>query len=140
RGLQQPDEHILIIGAGTIGLLTLKAVHALSPQTRISVQARHAFQVEQAMRLGAAQILYAQDSYEGVQKATGAHLYKGMLGNKMLLGGYDVIYDTVGSKRTLSNALRWTRAGGTVVVIGVNLHLMRIDLTPIWYQEVNLIG
>src|SRR5438270_6819554 len=42
RRLPQPDEHILIIGAGTIGLLTLQAVHALSPQTRISVLARHA--------------------------------------------------------------------------------------------------
>lgn len=140
RRLPQSGEHILIIGAGTIGLLVLQAIHALSPQTRISVQARHAFQVEQAMRLGASQILYTQDSYAGVQKATGAHLYKGMFGNKMLLGGYDVIFDTVGSKRTLSNALRWTRAGGTVVIVGVSLHLMRIDLTPIWYQEVNLIG
>jgi NADPH:quinone reductase-like Zn-dependent oxidoreductase len=140
RRLPQPDEHVLIIGAGTIGLLILQAVHALSPQTRISVQARHAFQVEQAMRLGATQILYPQDSYAGVQRATGAHLHKGMMGNTMLLGGYDVIYDTVGSKRTLSNALRWTRAGGTVVLVGVHLHLMKIDLTPIWYQEVDLIG
>ena len=140
RHLPQPDEHVLIIGAGTIGLLTLQAIHALSPQTRISVQARHAFQVEQAMRMGATQILYPQDNYTGVQRATGAHLYTGMMGNSMLLGGYDVIYDTVGSKRTLSNALRWTRAGGTVVLVGVNLHLMRIDLTPIWFQEVNLVG
>jgi threonine dehydrogenase-like Zn-dependent dehydrogenase len=140
RRLPQADEHILITGAGTLGLLILQVVHALSPQTRISVLARYAFQVEQAMSLGATQILYPQDSYEGVQQATSAHLYKGMMGNKMLLGGYDVIYDTVGSKRTLSNALRWTRAGGTVVIVGLSLHPMRIDLTPIWYQEVDLIG
>ena len=140
RRLPRADEHILINGASTMGLLILQFVHALSPQTRISVLARYAFQVEQAMRLGATQILYPQDSYEGVQKATGAHLYKGMMGSKMLLGGYDVIYDTVGSKRTISNALRWTRAGGSVVLVGMSLHLMRIDLTPIWYQEVDLIG
>jgi hypothetical protein len=58
----------------------------------------------------------------------------------MLLGGYDVIYDTTGTQRTLHDSLRWTRAGGTVVMIGVNLHFMRIDLSPIWHQEVNLIG
>jgi len=40
----------------------------------------------------------------------------------------------------LNNALRWTRAGGTVVLVGVNLHRMKLDLSPIWYQEVDLIG
>ena len=46
----------------------------------------------------------------------------------------------VGIAATLNNALRWTQAGGTVVLVGVNLHHMLLDVTPIWYQEVNLIG
>lgn len=140
RHLPQADENVLIMGAGTIGLLALQVVRALAPQARVSMLARHAFQVEQATRLGAEHIIYPQDSYQEVQKVTGAHLYKGILGNTMLLGGYDVIYDTIGTKRTIHDALRWTRAGGSVVVIGVSLHLMRLDLTPVWYQEVNLLG
>jgi hypothetical protein len=87
-----------------------------------------------------ARIIYPENSYQQVQQATSAQLYKGLIGNKMLLGGYDVIFDTIGSKRTTQDSLRWTRAGGTVVMIGVNLHQMHIDLTPIWYQEINLIG
>ncbi len=140
RRIPAPGEHVLIIGAGTTGLLVLQAVRALAPQATVSVLARHAFQVEQATRMGAAHILYPQDSYAGVQQATGAHLYKGMLGNTMLLGGYDVVYDTIGTQRTLHDALRWTRADGAVVLIGLSLHRMRIDLTPVWYQEVKLIG
>jgi len=140
RHIPRPGEHVLVIGAGTIGLLILQVLHALAPQTRVSVMARHAFQVEQATRMGAANILYPQDTYQNVGLSTGAQLYKGPLGNKMLLGGYDAIYDTIGTQRTLHDSLRWTRAGGTVVIVGVNLHLMRVDLTPIWYQEVNLIG
>ncbi len=62
------------------------------------------------------------------------------LNNKMLLGGYDVIYDTIGNKQTIHDSLRWTRAGGTVVLVGVNLHPMQLDLTPLWYQEIDLIG
>jgi 2-desacetyl-2-hydroxyethyl bacteriochlorophyllide A dehydrogenase len=136
----QPGEKVLIVGAGTIGLLTLQVIHALAPQAEISVLARHDFQVEQATRLGATRILYSNDSYESVKKATGAKLYTGMFGNKMLLGGYDVIYDTVGSKQTIHHNLRWARAGGTVIIIGVSLHLLKLDLSPIWHQEVNLIG
>ncbi len=140
RHIPQPGDRVLIIGAGTIGLLTLQVVRALAPQAEISVQARYPFQVEKATRMGAAHIIYPQDSYTGVQQATQAQLYTGLLGNQMLLGGYDVIYDTIGTQKTIHNALRWARAKATVVLVGLSLHLMHIDLTPVWYQEINLIG
>lgn len=140
RSPPKPGDHVLIIGAGTIGLLTLQVLKTLAPQVEISVLARHPFQVEQATRLGAKHIIYPQDSYTGVQQATGAQLFKGMFGNKMLSGGFDIIYDTVGHRKTLHHALRWTRSQGVVVLVGLDLHLMNIDLTPIWYREINLIG
>ena len=139
RHVPQGQDRILIIGAGTIGLLILQVVRALAPDAEVSVMARHAFQIEQAARLGA-HIIYPKDSYREVQRATGAKLYRGMWGNKMLLGGYDVIYDSVGNTQTTHDALRWARAGSTVVMVGLNLHRMQLDLTPIWYQEINLIG
>ena len=140
RRLPQPDDHVLIIGAGTIGLLTLQVIHALVPSATVSVMARYPFQIEQATRMGARHILYRQDSYQEVERTTGAKLFTGRLNNKMLLGGYEVIYDTIGSKQTIHDSLRWARAGGTVVLVGLNLHTMRLDLTPIWYQEIDLIG
>lgn len=140
RRLPQPGEHVLIIGAGTIGLLTLQVVHALVPSATVSVMARYPFQIEQATRLGATHILYPQDSYQEVERITGAKLFTGRFDNKMLLGGYEVIYDTIGSKKTVHDSLRWARAGGTVVLVGLSLHTMKLDLTPIWYQEIDLIG
>ncbi|HEY1353855.1 MAG TPA: alcohol dehydrogenase catalytic domain-containing protein [Ktedonobacteraceae bacterium] len=140
RRLPRAGEKVLIVGAGTIGLLTLQVVRALAPQTEVSVMARHGFQVEQATRLGAEHILYGRDSYESIEKVTAGKLYTGMLGNKMLLGGYDVIYDTVGTRQTIHDSLRWSRARGIVVLVGVSLHPMKVDLSPIWHQEVTLLG
>lgn len=140
RSLPHPGDHVLVIGAGTIGLLTLQVIRALVPDATVSVMARYPYQIELATRLGAAHILYPQDSYQGVERATGAKLFTGMFDNKMLIGGYEVIYDTIGSKETIHNALRWARAGGAVVLIGLSLHTMQIDLTPIWYQEIDLVG
>jgi hypothetical protein len=140
RRLPRAGEKVLVIGAGTIGLLTLQVIHALSPQAEVTVMARHNFQVEQATRMGAAHILYGKDNYESIERTTGGKLYKGMLGNRMLLGGFDVIFDSVGSRQTTQDSLRWARARGTVVMVGVNLHPMTVDLSPIWHQEVNLIG
>jgi 2-desacetyl-2-hydroxyethyl bacteriochlorophyllide A dehydrogenase len=140
RRLPQPGEHVLIIGAGTIGLLTLQVIHALVPSATVTVMARYPFQIEQATRMGATHILYPQDSYQEVEHITGAKLFTGRFDNKMLLGGYEVIYDTIGSKQTVHDSLRWARAGGAVVLAGLSLHTMHIDLTPIWYQEIDLIG
>lgn len=140
RRLPRHGERVLIIGAGSIGLSLLQIVRALAPQSEISVLARHAFQVERATRMGAAHIIYPRDAYVGVKRATQARLYQGTLGNQTLSGGYDVIFDTVGKRKTLHNALRWTRAQGTIVLVGINLHMMNMDLTPLWYQEINLLG
>ncbi len=140
RRLPQPGEHVLIIGAGTIGLLTLQVIHALVPSAIVSVMARYPFQIEYATRMGATHILYPQDSYQDVERITGAKLFTGRFDNKMLLGGYEVIYDTIGSKKTIHDSLRWARAGGTIVLVGLSLHSMQLDLTPLWYQEIDLIG
>lgn len=140
RRLPQAGEHVLIIGAGSIGLLVLQAIRALAPQARVSVMARHAFQVEQATRMGAEHILYPQSSYADAIAATGAKQYTGRFGNTTLLGGFDMVFDTIGTQRTLHHALRWTGAGGTIVLVGLSLHVMKIDLTPTWYQEVSIVG
>jgi threonine dehydrogenase-like Zn-dependent dehydrogenase len=84
--------------------------------------------------------LASDDGYAEAARLTGGRLYEGRTGNRMLLGGFDVVFDVVGIAATLNSALRWTRAGGTVVLVGVNLHRMKLDLTPVWYQEVDLIG
>jgi threonine dehydrogenase-like Zn-dependent dehydrogenase len=135
-----PGDRVLIIGADTIGLLTLKLVRALAPQAEISVEARHPFQVEQATRMGADSIIYPEKRYQDVERVTGGQLVRGLPGNQVLMGGYDIIYDTVGTKRTLYDALRWARANATIVLVGNSLHRMHIDLTPVWHQELSLVG
>jgi L-iditol 2-dehydrogenase len=56
------------------------------------------------------------------------------------LGGFDVVYDCVGSAHTLRDSLRWARAGGAVVMVGVKLSPLKVDLSAIWSQEVDLTG
>ena len=51
----------------------------------------------------------------------GARYIEGAFGNRILLGGFDLVYDSVGNDRSLRDALRLARAGGTVVLVGVEL-------------------
>jgi 2-desacetyl-2-hydroxyethyl bacteriochlorophyllide A dehydrogenase len=141
RHLPQPNDTALVIGAGTLGLLTAQAVHALGPEgVVITAMARHPFQVEMAARMGAEHVLYDEDLSAAVVRLTGAQRFAGRGDNELLLGGFDVVYDTVGTSDTLQNALRWTRAGGKVVLVANRLEPMQLDLTPIWFKEIDLIG
>ncbi len=131
---------MLVIGSGTIGLCTVQALKALSPGCHITSLARHSYQAEKARSLGADEALIGQDLYASTAEITGARLYKGMLGNRMLLGGFEVIYDCVGTARTLNDSLRCAKAGGTIVLVGISLKPLKLDLTPVWSQEIHLVG
>jgi threonine dehydrogenase-like Zn-dependent dehydrogenase len=133
-------EQVLVVGAGIIGLLTVQCVKLLAPGARLTVLARHPHQAEAARRLGAETILGGGDLYQEVADQTGGRLYRAMMNRGMVLGGYDVIYDCVGRADTVLDSLRWARARGTVVLVGIDLALLKVDLNPIWYQEVDLIG
>jgi threonine dehydrogenase-like Zn-dependent dehydrogenase len=93
-----------------------------------------------ARRLGADEVLTSGDLYAEIARITRAKHYVGPLNRGMLLGGCDVVYDCVGSAETVLDGLRWARAGGTFVLVGINLNNLKVDLNPVWYQEVDLIG
>jgi len=137
----EAGERVLVLGCGTIGFLLMQSIRALQPACEITAVAQFPWQADLALEYGAQHVFLADDDgFAETARLTGAQLHEGRAGNRMLLGGFDLIFDVVGIESTLNNALRWTRAGGTVVLVGVNLHRMRLDVTPVWYQEVNLIG
>lgn len=140
RRIAQKGERVLVLGCGVIGYLLIQAIRVFQPDCEITALAQFAWQAELAKKIGAQHTFLARDDgFAETARLTGAKLY-GKPGNRMLLSGFDVVFDVVGIESTLNNALRWTRAGGTVVLVGVNLHRMKLDVTPVWYQEVNLSG
>jgi threonine dehydrogenase-like Zn-dependent dehydrogenase len=132
---------VLVLGCGTIGFLLIQVLQLLQSACEITAVAQFPWQAEMALAYGAQHVFLAtDDGFAETARRTGARLYQGQAGNRMLLGGFDLIFDVVGITATLNNALRWTRAGGAVILVGINLHRMRLDVTPVWYQEVDLIG
>lgn len=139
--LPSPGERVLVIGAGSIGLLTLAALRALAPGSPVTVVARHSFQAEHAERLGAAGIVLARGEYtESLAEAAGARLLRPILGRQVAVGGFDACYLCAGGTRAVDDALRFTRAGGEVVVLGNVTLLPGMDWTPLWFKELTLRG
>lgn len=135
-----PKEHekVLVIGAGMIGLNVIQFAKKLQPNCKIYVMERNPKKHDFAKKLGADEFL-SGDSYEAVAKATNSKLY-GKGKNRMILGGFDVIYDCVGKGNLFNDTLRWLRAQGTLVKIGYQMTKTKFDETPIWWQGLNIVG
>lgn len=132
-------DKVMVLGAGTIGLGIIQCVKILQPKCHICVMERIAEKQKLALQFGADEIL-SGDPYKAVAEATGAKLYEGMFRNRMLMGGFDVIYDCVGTKWAFHNCLRWLRARGTLVKVGHHMCPTSYDETPIWWQELTVVG
>jgi threonine dehydrogenase-like Zn-dependent dehydrogenase len=140
RAQTKPGRRVLVVGCGVMGLMTLQALRALSPESEVTAMARHGFQAEIARELGARYVYTGKDGSELTREATGANLYQGRFGSRMLLGGFDTVFDCVGTSTTLTQALRWVRADGVVVPVGIQYKMYKVDLSPLYFQEVRLLG
>ena len=140
RHLPQIDDQALVLGAETHGMLITQALRVMWPMLNITVAPQQSYQVEVATRMGATRILYPEDGVAAIARMTGAKLYRGQIGAEMLVGGFDVVYDTLGTEESLRQALAWAREGGVVVLAARSLHWTRLDMSPIWNREVSLLG
>ena len=134
------EETILILGAGTMGLVTLAALRALGSQARILVSARYPNQAEAAARLGASEVLRGGDLYAQVAERTGARLLKPTIGKLVVEGGVDRVYECTGNDNSLDDANRLARSGGRVVLVGIPGIAKGVDWTAIFSQELTLLA
>jgi threonine dehydrogenase-like Zn-dependent dehydrogenase len=134
-------ENILVLGCGTMGLLTIAALRAVEASGRIVASAKYRHQQELAARLGADEVLaVGKGSYEELCKRSGATLHYPEIGSPTVLGGFDAVFDCVGSERSLDDALRFTRARGATLLVGMPAIPKTVDWTTIWFKELQVKG
>ncbi len=138
RGGATKGDVVVVQGAGTIGLLTVAAVKLFTPPKRLIAVAKHPTQRDLARKLGADQVIAPPDVYQRVRFATGARRLDGM-NRPLLLGGADITFECVGRADSLNDAVRFTREGGTVVVVGMPGE-EKVDWAPIWQRELTVTG
>lgn len=135
-----PDETVLVLGAGSVGLLVIGALRQLTDAGRIICAAKYPRQQQEALRLGADYVIPARELYHRLPAMVGAKRLDPELGKPVVLGGVDKTFECVGSAGTIEDAIRLTRPGGAVALVGMPGASSSLDLTPLWHQEVQLLG
>ena len=133
-------ERVVVLGAGTLGLVTLAALRTYSEPASILCVAKHPVQSDWAERLGADTVIKPDELARAVRRTTNSLAltkHKGAL--ERLTGGADVVFDCVGTPDSLEEALGVVRPQGRIVLIGMP-GMTRIDLAPLWQREISLVG
>jgi S-(hydroxymethyl)glutathione dehydrogenase/alcohol dehydrogenase len=127
QGRPQAGSSVLVMGAGGVGQFCVQGARIAGAAEIVCVDPLES-RLEQAAELGATRTATPE-----TLKATMRDVAR---------DGVDVAFDAVGNPDTTALALRWTRNGGRVVVVGLPAAGERLDLDPIEFvrREKELTG
>jgi L-iditol 2-dehydrogenase len=121
------DSTALVVGAGTIGVLTLQALRTAGCR-RVFVSDVDATRLKLAKELGAADVLLAdKDVVAQILQRTGGV-------------GVDVAMEAVGRNETVNAAIASVRKGGTVVLVGNISPEVTLPLQKVVTRQIRLQG
>jgi threonine dehydrogenase-like Zn-dependent dehydrogenase len=128
---------VLVIGAGTLGLCAVLALRMVAPGAGIVAVARHPAQRRLAERFGAT---VAASAVEAAVREAGARTHRSILGRTVLTGGFAQVYDAVGSRASLADALQVAAPQARLVLLGGPGELGGVDWTLAWARELRIDG
>lgn len=134
------DDVVLVVGAGTIGLLTVRALRLSGWEGPVAVLGRHGFQLERARAAGADPVLRSRDEvFRWAESLPHARGFRPTMAPRFVEGGPSLVYDTVGSQATARDALALAREGGRIVMVG-GAARVAADWTRLWYRQLSVFG
>ncbi|MFC1660255.1 zinc-binding dehydrogenase [Gemmatimonadota bacterium] len=141
RAPPRANESVLVLGAGPIGLGTVWALRATGFHGDLLVQDPRP-EVEDIARLfGATEVIRPGPEARQALVDTGAMAYQPLVGPEVYSGGgFPLIYDCVGRKSSLEQALLYAAPRGRIVMLGCAAQVSRMDLTLLWARELDWKG
>jgi S-(hydroxymethyl)glutathione dehydrogenase/alcohol dehydrogenase len=115
QGRPEQGSSVLVLGAGGVGQFCVQGARIAGAAAIVCVDPIES-RLEQARELGATHVATPE-----ALKATMRDVAR---------DGVDIAFDAVGSPQTTALALRWTRNGGRVVVVGLPAGGERLELDP----------
>ncbi len=129
RANVKKDETVLVMGAGTIGVLAAVAAKALGAKVYISDVAKEKLE-------------YAHKEFDldGMILNQGPESFENQVNEITNGNGFDVTIEAVGLPSTFQNCIDSAAFGGRVVLIGVGKQNLDFNFTLIQKKELNVFG
>lgn len=126
RGEVAEHDVVLVIGCGTIGLLTIAAARQRGVRRIVATDVRSE-RLQRARAMGADEVVDTSAATDDEVRS-------------LLNGGADVTFEAVGFASTIRQAISLTRQGGRAVLVGNLERDVSIDVPDVISREITLIG
>ena len=138
---KRTGDRVVVIGAGTIGLLLTAALRMLHPDLDIAMVTRGEFGSEKAMQAGATRTLPGgAAAVETLAASDGGRVVRPRMTKVPILEqGVDAVFDCVGSTETIDLSLHLLRPGGMLVLVGA-AGKQGADWSLVWSRELTVQG
>jgi threonine dehydrogenase-like Zn-dependent dehydrogenase len=133
-----PGDTVVVLGSGTLGLLTLAATRRYTAAGTLIAVAKHPVQRDLARQLGADVVVDPDEVARAVRRITGT-MALGDGDITRLTGGADIVIDCVGSEASLAQSLAVVKPRGRIAMVGMP-GKVEVDLTGLWQREIHLFG
>lgn len=134
----RPGDKVLVVGAGTIGVLAGVAAKALGGQVWITDVAQEKLDYAQSAYSFSGTILNGGDG--ALEKATREITGTSVMNGQAVTNGFDVCIEAVGLPSTFQNCIDAAAFGGRVVLIGVSKKNLDFNFTSIQKKELHVCG
>jgi threonine dehydrogenase-like Zn-dependent dehydrogenase len=150
RHFPKDSDTVIIVGTGVIGIMVMTALRVLGSKAKI-IAIDKTDQREVAIEKCKADnfIQVTKGYYKELAKELNIKLYKPLLHrlygpiirkkDLTVGGGADIVFECVGLPSTIEDALRFTKGGGKMVLIG-NPEELTIDWSLVWFKELQIYG
>ncbi|MFQ5427636.1 MAG: zinc-binding dehydrogenase [Thermodesulfobacteriota bacterium] len=117
----------LVIGCGTLGLLTIKALK-LSGASYVAALGRHAYQRELALSMGADFAIDPEAEYDESSRGEEA--------------GFNLAFETAGGhgSHSITTSIQALEPGGIIILSGVHYNTPRMNLKDLTEKEIQIRG
>ena len=134
-------DRVVVIGPGSIGLLTVANLRMLHPDLDIIVLSPDEFGTQKALEAGASRVLRSGPGAIEELAATdgGRVLRPRMTKTPVLEQGVDAVFDCVGIPDTIDLGLHLLRSTGTFVLVGA-AGQQQVDWSLVWNRRIDLAG
>lgn len=141
RQLPKSGEHVLVIGGGMIAYAVIAAIRLLEIECHITHLSLQPYQKEMGIKMGVNEGLMNREELElAVLSMSETSKHKPVIGREVFSGGFDSIYDCIGSKESLDDSLRMARERGKVTLVGCAGEIKKLDWSFVWANELSVLG
>ncbi len=131
--LPENNDDVLVIGNGVIGNLIVQCIRALNIDCRITVVDPSPLAGSRAREAGADHLIQDGDLFGQTVNITGARRYKPPVYDDILMGGYNRVFDNVGTRKTVNTGMRCLAVGGKINVLAFKD--IKIDFSPMFLKS-----